>query len=31
MNTRKPIIAMDHTSFDKEIYNLKKQWELRKN
>ena len=31
MNTWKPIITMDHTSFDKEIFNLKKQRELKKN
>ena len=31
MNTWKPVITMDRTSFDKEIWNLKRQWELRKN
>ena len=31
MKTWKPIITMDHIGFDKEISNLKKQRELRKN
>ena len=31
MNTWKPIITMNHTGFDKDICNLKKQTELTKN